>query len=275
MIKKEYFFIAIAVIALVLLAVAAFDFRLKVVHYNIKTDKIAKPVRIALLTDLHSQDFGDNQAELFDLLETENPDAVLLAGDIFDDVIPHDNCILTLELLAARYPCYYVSGNHEYWSNQIDELKQIVRDNQITILEGETAQFEINGEVIEISGVDDPDIDKYTTGKRSFAEQLTGVISYKTDNYHILVTHRPELIDSYLKGHFDLMVAGHAHGGQWRIPYLLNGLYAPNQGLFPKYAGGRFDFGEKVFIVSRGLTHTSTRVPRIFNRPELVIIDLK
>ncbi len=275
MIKKEYILIAIFAIAFIALAFAAFDFRLKLVHYNITTNKIAKPVRIALLTDLHAQDFGENQAKLFALLEPEKPDVVLLAGDIFDDRISYDKTILTLELLAARYPCYYVSGNHDNWTNQIDELKQIVRDNQITVLEGDTAQFKINDEIIEISGIDDPEVDKYSTGKRSFAEQLAGVSNYKTDNYHILLTHRPELIDQYLKGHFDLMVAGHAHGGQWRIPYLLNGLLAPNQGLFPKYAGGRFDFGEKVLIVSRGLTHTSTRIPRIFNRPELVIIDLK
>ncbi len=220
MTKKRYFLLATVVIGLVLLAVAAFDIRLKVVHYSITTDKIAKPVRIALLADLHSQDFGKNQQELFSLLEPEKPDVVLLAGDIFDDVIPHDNCILTLKLLAARYPCYYVSGNHDNWTNQLDELKQIVRDDQITVLEGDTAQFEINGEVIEISGIDDPFIDEYTTGNRSFAEQLAQVMNHKTDNYHILVTHRPELIDSYLKGHFDLVVAGHAHGGQWRIPYL-------------------------------------------------------
>ncbi len=275
MIKKEYIAIAIFAVAFIALLVAAFDFRLKVVHYNIITDKVAKPVRIALLADLHAQDFGENQEQLFTLLEPEKPDVVLLAGDIFDDRIAYDNTILTLELLAARYPCYYVSGNHDNWTNQIDALKQIVRDNGITVLEGDTAQFEINGEVIAISGIDDPFIDEYTTANRSFAEQLALVSNYKTDHYHILVTHRPELIEDYLKGHFDLMVAGHAHGGQWRIPYLLNGLLAPNQGLFPKYAGGRFDFDDKVLIVSRGLTHTSTRIPRIFNRPELVIIDLQ
>ncbi len=275
MIIQEYFLLAALAFLFVAVAIVAFDIRLKVVHYNITTDKVAKPVRIALLTDLHSQDFGNNQEKLFALLEPAEPDVILLGGDIFDDRIPYDNCMLTLKLLAARYPCYYVSGNHEQRTQQLDELKQFVREHQITVLEGETAQFNINGEVIEISGVDDPEIDKYNPDKNIFKTQLAQVLRHKTDNYHILLTHRPERIKQYLKGQFDLMVAGHAHGGQWRIPYLLNGLYAPHQGLFPQYAGGRFDFGDKVLIVSRGLSHTSTSLPRIFNRPELVIIDLQ
>ncbi len=271
--KRIYLIVGIGALLIGLLIVA-FDIRLKVVHYTIDSVKVERPVRLALLTDLHSQDFAKNQAELFTLLDAEAPDLVLMAGDIFDDVIAHDNTIITLRELATRYPCYYVSGNHEYWSNQVDALKKIVKDNDITVLEGDTAQFEVNGQTVEISGIDDPAIDFYTDDKRSYAEQLAQVSAYKTDHYHILIAHRPERIDDYLKGHFDLILAGHAHGGQWRIPYLLNGLYAPNQGLFPRYAGGRYNFGSKVFIVSRGLTHTSTRLPRIFNRPELVIIDL-
>ncbi len=272
--SKNKILIAVFIITLIILAFPAFDFRLKLVNYSIKTDKVKNPLRIALLTDLHSQYFGEGQVELLSLLDAQKPDVILMAGDIFDDEIPHDNTIITLQAIGARYPCYYVSGNHEYWTNQIDALKKIVRDDNIVVLEGETARFEINGETIEISGVDDPDIDVYTEGKRSYGEQLAAVLAHQTDNYHIFIAHRPERIADYLKGDFDLMLAGHAHGGQWRIPGLLNGLLAPNQGLFPKYAGGRYGFDDKTFIVSRGLTHTSTPVPRIFNRPELVIIDL-
>ena len=90
----------------------------------------------------------------------------------------------------------------------------------------------------------------------------------------VLLAHRPENIKCYLQYPFDLIVSGHAHGGQWRIPGLLNGLYAPHQGLFPRYAGGRYDFDGATFLVSRGLARESTRVPRIFNRPELVIVDI-
>ena len=89
-----------------------------------------------------------------------------------------------------------------------------------------------------------------------------------------MLAHRPERIKDYLAYGFDLILSGHAHGGQWRIPGLLNGLLAPNQGLFPQYAGGRYDWEGTVFLVSRGLARESTRVPRIFNPPELVAVDL-
>ncbi|PID98564.1 MAG: phosphoesterase, partial [Actinomycetales bacterium] len=95
--NKKHIVTGIAVSSLVLLTLVAFDFRLKVVNYKIVTDKVNKPIRIALLTDLHSQDFGENQEKLFSLLDAEKPDVVLMAGDIFDDDIPHDNCIITLQ----------------------------------------------------------------------------------------------------------------------------------------------------------------------------------
>lgn len=92
--------------------------------------------------------------------------------------------------------------------------------------------------------------------------------------YTILLTHRPERLDVYCQYGFDLVLAGHAHGGQWRIPGIVNGLWAPNQRLFPAYAGGRYEQNGTTMIVSRGLARESTWLPRWYNRPELVIIDL-
>ena len=102
-------------------------------------------------------------------------------------------------------------------------------------------------------------------------------ISEKLDknSYKILLTHRPEKFEEYTQYDFDLILSGHAHGGQWRIPGILNGLYAPNQGLFPKYAGGYYEIDDKKMIVSRGLARESTLIPRFYNRPELVIIKLQ
>ena len=94
-------------------------------------------------------------------------------------------------------------------------------------------------------------------------------------NYTILLSHRPELFEHYVSRGFDLVLCGHAHGGQWRIPRILNGLYAPNQGLFPQYAGGQYDSDATTMIVSRGLARESTRLPRIFNRPELVLVEIR
>jgi predicted MPP superfamily phosphohydrolase len=98
---------------------------------------------------------------------------------------------------------------------------------------------------------------------------------HKNGHYTILLAHRPEEIERYSAYHFDLVLSGHAHGGQWRLPGIVNGLLAPDQGWFPRYAGGEYLVNGTTLIVSRGLARESTRIPRIFNRPELVVVDLK
>ena len=94
-------------------------------------------------------------------------------------------------------------------------------------------------------------------------------------HYTILLSHRPEMVDEYSRYSFDLVLSGHAHGGQFRIPYIINGVYAPHQGFFPKYASGMYYIGNTTMIVSRGLDKEAIKLPRMFNRPELAIIDLK
>ena len=148
-------------------------------------------------------------------------------------------------------------------------------------LSGETATMEVNGSRIAVCGVDDPYAwaDSYGFTERaegSFREQVSQAAAQAEEGtYTILLTHRPELLDVYSQYDFDLVLAGHAHGGQWRIPGILNGLWAPNQGLFPAHAGGRYEQDGTVMIVSLGLARESTWVPRWYNRPELVIIDLQ
>jgi len=93
-------------------------------------------------------------------------------------------------------------------------------------------------------------------------------------HFSLLLSHRPDMTDLYESLRFDLVVSGHAHGGQWRIPLLLNGLYAPHQGLFPRYAGGLYRLNGTNLLVSRGLSRETTPLPRIFNRPEVVIVDI-
>lgn len=93
------------------------------------------------------------------------------------------------------------------------------------------------------------------------------------DSFNILLAHRPEYIEEYGQYPFDLVLSGHAHGGQWRIPYLMNGLIAPNQGWFPKYAGGLYRHGDMTEIVGRGLLLDWK--PRLFNPPEIVVVDIE
>ena len=271
--KHIKYIIFTMLIALVLLA---FDVRLKIVQYTITSEKIKKPMRIALVTDLHSCKYGTNQKTLIDAVDKEKPDMILLGGDIFDDEIPDDNTKTFLTAMAKRYPCYYVTGNHEYWSLHVSEMLDWLEANGIEDIGGKTIRTAINGNEISLSGLNDPDEARYTGEGDGMKAELERAKNERDDTaFTMLLTHRPSFVNLYKDAGFDLILAGHAHGGQWRIPGVLNGVFAPDEGFFPKYAGGfyHFDNGGEM-IVSRGLARESTRVPRIFNRPELVIINI-
>ena len=254
--------------ALLLLLAAAFDVRLRVVRYEIVSDKVTASVRLAVVSDHHSCAYGEGQRTLLDAVAAQAPDAVLMTGDIVDDEMPEENAWTAIAGLAGTYPCFYVTGNHEWLIPDTERVLQRMEDLGVTVLQGESAALEANGQTLAICGIDDPDSGVSGT---QLAEVGNTVMD---DTFTLLLAHRPERIGEYLAYPFDLVLSGHAHGGQWRIPGVLNGLYAPQQGLFPKYAGGRYDFDGTAFIVSRGLARESTRVPRIFNRPELVIVDV-
>ena len=259
---------AVCLSCIVLFLLAAFDVRLKTVVYQIDSGKIHKTIQIALITDLHSCKYGTKQEALLKEIHQNKPDVILLGGDIFDDNIGHQHAIELLEGIAHKYPCYYVTGNHEYWSGKLDQIIKILKSYSVSVLQGATDVLEINGQKISISGIDDPESGQY--------EQLEQVgLTRDSQNFTILLTHRPSYIQSYREEGFDLVLAGHAHGGQWRLPFCQNGLYAPDEGWFPSYSGGEFDFPDCKMIVSRGLARESTRIPRIFNRPELVFIKVQ
>ena len=262
---------------LIALALLAFDVRLKTVHYTITSDKINTPMRIALITDLHSCKYGAGQKTLIDAVDKEKPDMILLGGDIFDDVIPDDNTKTFLTAIAKAYPCYYVTGNHEYWSRRVGEMLDWLRANGIEDIGGKTIRTSVNGNEICLSGLNDPDEARYTGHGDGMKAELERAKNERDDTaFTMLLTHRPSFVNLYKDAGFDLVLAGHAHGGQWRIPGILNGTFAPDEGWLPKYAGGMYSFDNgSEMIVGRGLARESTRVPRIFNRPELVIIDIK
>lgn len=271
--RKRKKLLIILVIAIILFP--AFDCRLCIRRYEIITDKTTENIRIALITDLHSCRYGKEEEKLIRAIDDQHPDIILLGGDICDDKISDDNVEFLLRGIADRYPCYYVTGNHEYWSGRIDEMLEMFRSYGVTVLNGSCDIPEIKEKQLVICGITDPDAIRYTKDgidSKSQLDAITGAIG--TDHYTILLAHRPELVELYQRYPFDLILSGHAHGGQWRLPGVVNGLFAPDQGLFPRYAGGAYKLPDTTMIVSRGLARESTPVPRIFNRPELVIVTL-
>lgn len=272
--KRTLTICLIFVAVVVLFLLIAIDSRLKLVNYEIKTDKISGEVRLALITDLHNCIYGENQAKLIEAIEKENPDIVLLGGDIFDNVYINDNSRLLIDSIAGKYKTYYVSGNHEWWGKETYKHFKYLESAGVTILRGDTDMLKIRGNTITVSGIDDPEVDVYDS-YTPFSEQLDNAgNSINDEHYNILLSHRPELAENYFNYDFDLVLSGHAHGGQFRIPLVMNGFFAPNQGFLPKLAGGEYDFGNSKMIVSRGLAKENINLPRIFNRPELVFITL-
>ena len=266
--KRKWIVISLVVLIVGFLA-SGFYNGLTVTKYIIHSDKITNQVRIVLITDLHSNMYGSGQSKLINRIIAQDPDIIALAGDIMDDVQPDSAAIEFLEGITDKYPCFYVTGNHEFWSGRVDEQKDIFRSYGVVVLEGDRVDIDINGQSLTILGVDDP----AGFGFNEHLEEVGGAVD--TDRYSILLSHRPERFETYARYDFDLVLSGHAHGGQWRIPLLLpHGVFAPDQGFFPTYTVGIYESNGTKMLVSRGLALESTSWPRIFNPPELVVIDL-
>ena len=268
------------VLMLIFILIFALNTRLTIRTYEIVSEKIAdgSSISIVLLSDLHSTLFGTDQQPLITRINSQKPDIILLAGDIMVDAIPNENTRLFLEGIHDIAPIFFVTGNHEYWgtnSGNIQIIRSIIESYGIRFLSDEYAKVYINGNNLIIAGVEDPDkinaIPDYNQAesmKNAFGN-LGGFDCY----FKILLAHRPEYIGLYAKFPFDVAVAGHTHGGQVRIPFILNGLWASGQGWFPRFAGGLYTYNDLILIVSRGLAIHS-RVPRIFNPPEITVIVL-
>ncbi len=259
------------VIALTVFTLLAKTDALICTRYTVETIKLENPVRVALVSDLHSCDYGDKSKELTDMLDEEKPDAVLLCGDIFDKKLPNDNAYEFLKYVATRYACYYVTGNHEYARREVVTIKKNLRALGITVLDGQCARLSANGEALNVCGIDDFG----AVGESAARAELKQAASGADERlYTLLLAHRPKNIDIYSEYGFDLVLSGHTHGGQWRIPGVMEGFFVPSDGFFPKYVAGEYEYNETRLIVSRGLARESHPIPRIFNNPELVIIDL-
>jgi len=232
--------------------------------------------RIVHISDLHNKQFGRNQERLLKKISAVSPDIIVITGDLIDRrKYDLETAMVFIDGAMKIVPVYYVSGNHEAWSGDYENISENLRISGVQILDDTKATLIKGNGKIEILGLSDPDFltTSYLEGTNS--SKLRGHLERLSDDsaFQILLCHRPELFDIYVNQNIDLIFSGHAHGGQVRIPFV-GGLVAPDQGLFPKYTSGAYTQNQSTMIVSRGLGNSVIPI-RIFNRPEIVVVTLR
>ena len=236
---------------------------------------------IAQVSDLHNAQFGQGNQELLALLEEVKPDMIAVTGDLIDSRSTNLSVASDFMERAVKIaPVYYVTGNHE--ARVLDAyqaIKDVMEAAGVEVLEDEVVP--IPGQPIELVGLDDgsfdrvPDqalVDSAGWNLQLALDELSKAWEGETNVCRVLLTHRPEYVELYAQYDVDLVLAGHAHGGQIRVPGL-GGLYAPGQGFLPAYEDGLHQVGETRMIVSRGLGNSIFPL-RVNNPPELVVVTL-
>ena len=231
---------------------------------------------IAHISDLHNKSFGRNQSRLLERLADISPDIIVVTGDLIDR--RKYNLDIAMDFIEGALniaPVFYVSGNHEAWSGEFSLIKERLEQAGVTVLDDAGYELFRQNSSILLLGLSDPDFltNSYLQGTDTsvMENQLSKWDQY--NKFKILLSHRPELFDLYAVHNMDLIFAGHAHGGLFRLPYI-GGLVGQDQGLFPKYTSGFHVKDNSAMYVSRGLGNSIIPV-RVFNRPEIIVVTLR
>ena len=277
--KKRVLFVVVFVLVVLIVWTLWGNTALEVNEYEVVSDRIPQGFegfRIAQVSDLHNAEFGEGNEKLIQLLSQTDPDIIVLTGDLIDSRHTDIEIALDFARQAVKIaPVYYVSGNHESRVREYEDLKMGLAEAGVVILENQNVQITREGESITLMGIDDPSFQEdYLFGdSESVARQAIDDLQNESEGYTILLSHRPELFDLYVDTGMDLVFSGHAHGGQFRLPFV-GGLVAPNQGFFPKFDEGRFTEENTTMIVSRGVGNSIIPI-RFNNRPEIVLVTLR
>jgi len=277
--KKHIIMLAIVTVLILLIIWIAYgNTDLEIYKYNVKSEDIPSEFdnfRIVQISDLHNAEFGENNEKLLLMLKQADADIIAITGDMIDSRNTDVDVAISFAQKAVNIaPVYYVNGNHESRVlGEYEKLKQGLTDAGVNILENSSADIAIGDEAITLIGINDPTFRMELvddTMEQNIAHQLEDVIP-DNDNYKVLLAHRPEYFDVYA-GNVDLVLSGHAHGGQFRIPFI-GGLVAPGQGFFPEYYEGSHIKENTEMIVSRGIGNSI--IPfRINNKPEIIVAEL-
>ena len=259
---------------------------LTVTNYKIKSNKIKEDLRIVLISDLHNSEFGKNNKRLIGKIIKQEPDLILLDGDMLNEERKDPSIVITLiRQLKKTAPVYYSWGNHEeaYLDRKTSDLYAQLQAAGAHILDKKYEDLTIKHDQIRIGGLYEYAFavdGEGTMSKEDMKPKLRNFLTdfEDTDAFKIMMAHRP---DSFIFGqavdtwNIDLVTSGHAHGGQVIIPGK-GGLYGADQGWFPKYVNGIHHFKKvKNMVITRGLGSDKEKLPRFHNIPEIVVIDLQ
>lgn len=265
--KKNYIKILILILSLLLLIIwiSWSNLTVETTYYKISDREIPESFngyKIAQISDFHNATYGQDNSTLLALLKEEQPDIIVITGDFVDSDHTDIDVAVSLARKAVKIaPCYYVTGNHEGWmGNDYTLLEAQLTNCGVIFLHNRQVTLQKGNDSIGLIGIDDPDFAK------------SQLVDNVVNGYKILLTHRPENFNTYADYGINLVLCGHAHGGQVRIPFI-GGLVAPDQGFFPTYDAGLFTRDNTVMVVSRGIGNSILPL-RINNRPELVVLTL-
>ena len=281
--KKKIIIILCAFLLLLVILISWIAWGNKAIELNpytvasIRLPKAFDGFKIAQISDLHNTQIGKDNIRLISLLKKAEPDIIVITGDMIDSRRTDVDVAVNFAAEAVKIaPCYYVTGNHESRLDAYKILRESLISLGVTVLEDKSIELLRDGEKITLIGVNDSTFtSKLLEGDEieKLIDEKLKMLTSEDDGFTVLLSHRPELFDVYVKNNVDMVFSGHAHGGQIRLPFV-GGIYAPNQDFFPEYDGGLYARDNTNMVVSRGIGNS--RFPfRVNNRPEITLTELK
>lgn len=268
--RKKY--IKSALVLLIVIALLLFcsyqNRHLETTYYTYKAEQLGADLegyRIVQISDLHNVKFGKNNQKLVDRIRECAPDMIVLTGDLVDSNHTNvDRAVQFVNEIVKICPVYYVTGNHEYWldTSEYENLMDGVASAGVIILDNQVVEISRWDAKFRLVGLDD----------KSLADGTLEALLSDEKELTVVLAHEPQYFARYAGTGVDLVLSGHAHGGQFRLPFV-GGIVAPDQGFLPEYTAGEYYMNGTEMIVSRGLGNSVIPV-RLFNYPEIVCVEL-
>ena len=268
--KQKYIKLAITLsIVIVIILFCNFQNKhLETTHYTYAAEQLDADLegyRIVQISDLHNAKFGKNNQKLVGRIRECEPDMIVLTGDLVDSNHTNvDRAVQFVDEIVKICPVYYVTGNHEYWleKSEYDELMDGLIGAGVVILDDQVVEISRGDAKFRLVGLAD----------KSLADGTLEALLSDEKEFTVVLAHEPQYLVRYADTGVDLVLSGHAHGGQFRLPFV-GGIVAPDQGFLPEYTAGEYYMDGTEMIVSRGLGN-SVIPARLFNYPEIVCVEL-